>query len=122
MSNYCDWSAVSPESTALIANSWQTRWRVRFSWPVVPATMLERSLVNLERLPGLLRSGASALDDPSGARRKTPALRGTSKKDSQELIDLNLYTRSLRIRRSCPPLGSLTRGAGGHSRVAQRAC
>src|SRR6266851_5605678 len=35
---YCDWSAIPQE------------YRERFSWPVVPAWMLERSLANLERV------------------------------------------------------------------------
>jgi hypothetical protein len=35
---YCDWSAIPQE------------WRERFSWPVIPAWMLERSLANLERI------------------------------------------------------------------------
>ena len=38
VTNYCDWSAV-PE-----------RWKERVTWPVVPAEMLEKSLINLERI------------------------------------------------------------------------
>jgi hypothetical protein len=37
VTNYCDWSAISDKA------------RERLSWPVVPAAMLEKSLVNLER-------------------------------------------------------------------------
>lgn len=43
VSNYCDWSAVSPESRDRLA-------RRGISWPVVPAAMLERSLANLEHI------------------------------------------------------------------------
>ena len=38
VTSYCDWSAA------------QERWKTRVSWPVVPLSMLERSLANLDRL------------------------------------------------------------------------
>lgn len=38
VTHYCDWSAISDEV------------RARVSWPVVPLTMLETSLANLDRL------------------------------------------------------------------------
>ena len=38
VTNYCDWTAV-PE-----------QWRQRVNWPVVPPEMLERSLLNLQRI------------------------------------------------------------------------
>jgi uncharacterized protein YndB with AHSA1/START domain len=38
VTSYCDWSATSD------------RWKARVSWPVVPLSMLERSLSNLDRL------------------------------------------------------------------------
>jgi hypothetical protein len=53
VTNYCDWNAVSLET--------RERYRHRadalrpFSWPVIPAAMLERSLANLERIATLRR-------------------------------------------------------------------
>ena len=56
VTNYCDWSAVSE------------KWQERISWPVVPAEMLERSLLNLERT-----AARSKAEDEDEDGRVTPA-------------------------------------------------
>ena len=48
VTNYCDWSAVSAEARERYLHR-DDALRL-LSWPVVPASMLERSLANLERI------------------------------------------------------------------------